>query len=203
MEPQIDAMQAGARASVPLPPAEHLAMAAAQGDKGAFDTIVATYQPIVRRHCQRRGLNADDAADVCQDVFLKVYRALGAYRSQNSFASWIHRVTENACIDFSRQRLRRNAVLQRIPIDEDGHEMELPGRIANPEVYVGNEYMGKRIHAALEGLSPLLRDAFTLKEMEGLRYEQIAARLGVTVGTIKSRIFRARQILTVQLADLA
>jgi RNA polymerase sigma-70 factor, ECF subfamily len=178
-----------------------LVLAAAQGDARAFETIVATCERRVQRQCMRRGLNVDDAADVSQEVFIKVYRNLHRYSDQNSFATWLYRVTENACIDFWRQRQRRREVMQPIPTDDDGHEVELAGRMADPEAQLGANALGRHIAQALESLSPLLRQPFEMKELEGLRYERIAAELGVTVGTIKSRIYRARQILIEQLRD--
>lgn len=185
----------------PLLDAE-LMEAAAQGDTRAFETIVATYQERVKRQCMRRGLNEDEAADVSQDVFIKVYRSLDRYFHQNAFSTWLYRVTENACIDFCRQRGRRWAVVQPISTDSEGRETEYAGRIAHPgDQHDANE-IGARITEALESLTPILREAFEMKELEGIRYDQIAVRLGVTLGTVKSRIFRARQLLTEQLQDL-
>jgi RNA polymerase sigma-70 factor, ECF subfamily len=182
---------------------EALVLAASQGDDRAFEAIVTTYQQRVRRQCQRRGLSPDEAADVSQDVFIKVYRGLERYNHQNTFSTWLYRVTENACIDYCRQRQRRWAVIQPIGTDESGQEMDFAGPIADPEGQHNAEELGARIMAALESLTPMLRTAFEMKELEGLRYEEIATRLGVTLGTVKSRIFRARQILIEQLQDLA
>ena len=183
-------------------PEEELMQAAVQGDAQAFETIMAMYQNRVKRQCMRRGLSADEAEDVTQDVFIKVFRSLERYCHQNSFGTWLYRVAENACIDFCRQRQRRWAVIQPMITDADGQEMEFTGRIADPENHHDAAEVETRIAGALAGLSPLLRDAFEMKELEGLRYEQIASRLDVTLGTVKSRIHRARRLLTEQLQDL-
>lgn len=172
-----------------------LMAAAARGDGSAFDSIVQHYGRRVHRQCMRRGLNTDEAADVSQDVFLKVYRSLGNYSHQNAFSTWLYRVTDNACIDYLRSRQRRSAVMQPVPADDLGQEMEFAGQIANPEAELNRGELGERLQNALDGLSHILRESFEMRELEGLRYEHIARRLGVTVGTVKSRIFRARQIL--------
>jgi RNA polymerase sigma-70 factor, ECF subfamily len=198
---QLTTHESPARAAAPQPTAG-LLQAAAQGDGRAFELIVSTYRQRVLRQCLRRGLNMDEAEDVTQDVFISVYRNLHRYQHQNTFSTWLYRITENACIDLCRRRKRRNAVMQPMPTDADGNEHEPAGHIADPDAQLTANELGRRIAEELQSLSPLIRNAFEMKELEGLRYDQIAKRLGVTVGTVKSRIFRARQLLTQRLADL-
>jgi len=175
---------------------------AMQGDQWAFATITSAYEKRVRWQCMRRGLSADEAADVSQDVFIKLFRNLHLYEPSNPFGTWLYRVTENACIDYCRSRQRRWAIMQAMPTDESGSQIEAIGTTLDPEQQLQANMLGERIADALAGLSPLLRAPFELKELEGLRYDQIAERLGVTVSTVKSRIFRARRALTQELADL-
>ena len=178
---------------------ERLLEAAQQGDTGAFNELVAANQRRVVRQCLRRGLNEDEAIDVTQEVFIKVYRSLGRYCHQNAFSTWLFRITENACIDHCRRRSRRQSVLRPIPTDEEGCEAEYAGSEPDPLASMETSAEGERIAAALERLPSKLREAFECKELEGLRYSEIARRLSCTVGTVKSRIYRARQILVAEL----
>lgn len=176
--------------------------AAQQGQPGAFDAVMAAYETRVMRQCQRRGLSTDEAADVTQDVFLKAYRWMDRYEHQNAFSTWLYRITENACIDYCRKRSRRQSVMQPIPVGADGHEHEYAGAGRDPEAMLEAGEVSDQIHAAIAALAPILREAFLLKEQQGLRYEQIATELGCSLGTVKSRIYRARQELMERLGHL-
>ena len=178
---------------------ERLLDAARHGDMHAFDELVASNQRRVFRQCLRRGLTEDEATDVVQDVFIKVYRSLGRYSRQNAFTTWLYRITENACIDHCRRRTRRQALLRPIPMDEEGCETEYAGREPDPLSFMVNREERSRIAWAFQQLPAKLREAFECKELEGLRYSEIANRLHCTVGTVKSRIYRARQMLVTEL----
>ncbi|HKI97808.1 MAG TPA: sigma-70 family RNA polymerase sigma factor [bacterium] len=179
-----------------------LMLAAQLGQADAFEAIVNQYEQRVFRQCRRRGLSEDEAADVTQEVFIKAYRSLNRYQHQNAFRTWLYRVTENACIDHCRKRARDHAVVQAVPTSEEGDTHEFPSREPDPQAALEAAELRGQINAALAALAPILRDAFLLKEQEGLRYGQIAERLGCTLGTVKSRIYRARQELTARLTPL-
>lgn len=183
-------------------PETSLPIAAQQGQPGAFDALVAKYRERVRRQCLWRGLSEDDAADVSQEVFVKAYRSLGRYQHHNAFGTWLHRITDNACTDFWRRRGRRLAVIQPMPVDPDGGEYESPSPTADPHAALEQAEVRVAIVEALESLAPILREAFVLKELHGLRYEEIARQVGCPQTTVRSRLFRARQELAERLAGL-
>jgi RNA polymerase sigma-70 factor, ECF subfamily len=178
---------------------ERLLEAARQGDAQAFNELVAANQTRVVRQCMRRGLSQDEAVDIAQDVFLKVYRYRDRYTCQQAFSTWLYRIAENACIDHCRRRKRQQALIRPIPVDEAGSEAEFEGREPNPLASMEFSEQGSQLAAAFERLPAKLRQAFEFKELEGLRYSEIARRLSCTVGTVKSRIYRARQILVAEL----
>jgi RNA polymerase sigma-70 factor, ECF subfamily len=195
------ATETGAAAGLPGSDGDLLS-AAKQGQPGAFDAVVATYRNRVFNQCLRRGLNEEEAADVTQDVFIKAYRYLDRYEHQNAFRTWLFRIAENTCIDYCRKRAREHAVTQPIPTGEDGDLHDFAGTIPDPQANLEATELRGQIAAALAALSPLLREAFLMKEEQGLRYEEIARQLGTSLGTVKSRIFRARQELMERLGPL-
>jgi RNA polymerase sigma-70 factor (ECF subfamily) len=179
-----------------------LLMAAQQGQPDAFDGVVREYEQRVLRQCRRRGLNESDAADVAQEVFLKAYRSLHRYEHHNAFGTWLHRIAENAITDFWRKRGRALAVVQPVYQDSDGEDQEFAGSGLDPQAAFELAELSGAVAAAIADLAPILRNTLLLKEQEGLRYEQIAAQLGCSLGTVKSRVFRARRELAERLRPL-
>jgi len=188
-----------------------LARDAAAGDGSAFDRIV-------RRHGRRvlgLGLrllgNREDAEDLAQDVFVRVLRALPSFRGESSLATWITRVTVNAARNRQRDE-RRRARHRTASLDEpvrpsgDGPVTTradlLDDPAPGPERRALAAESGRRVEEALARLAPEFREALVLREVEGLSYQEIAEVLAIEIGTVKSRIARARARLQQDLADL-
>lgn len=153
--------------------------AAAGGDEAAFVDLVRSAQPHVWRFL-RHLLGDDDAAwDVSQETFVRVHRALGQFRHQARFSTWLFRIARNAAVDEQRRAGRRQRLVTAIP----------------PPSPVGDASLGAELRAAMASLPPRLREAFVLVEVFGLPYHEVAEILGVPLGTVKSRVFRARLAL--------
>jgi RNA polymerase sigma-70 factor (ECF subfamily) len=173
------------------------------GQQHRFAELVTRYQSqIVNYVCRMLG-NYEDAVDLSQDVFLKAYSALGSYKPQYPFAAWLFRIARNAAIDEIRKR-RVVTVSLDAPVElEDGsvgREVESPG--LDPEdAYLGAEF-ADRVSAAIDELPDKYREAIILRHAAELSYDEIAEALELPLGTVKTRIFRARDALRRSLGDL-
>lgn len=164
------------------------------GDGTAFEQIVRTHQHRVFAVCRRMLGNAADADDAAQDVFLKAFNGLRGFRPEAALATWLYRIAVNACIDRRRRPFFR-ALLRRVADGAGEEVVDVPSRDPSPERLLEAKQIARAIDAALARLSPKLRAAIVLKELEGLSYEEIAEVLEVSLGTVKSRISRARDEL--------
>ncbi len=173
------------------------------GQQHRFNELVERYQTqIVNYVCRMLG-NYEDAVDLSQDVFLKAYSALGSYRPQYPFPAWLFRIARNAAIDEIRKR-RLATVSLDAPMEfedgEAGREVESPG--LNPQdSYLGLEF-ADRISSAIDRLPEKYREPIVLRHAADLSYEEIADALELPIGTVKTRIFRARDALRQSLGDL-
>lgn len=157
-------------------PDPNVIRAAAAGDEAAFTGLMRSSQPHVWRFL--RHLLGDDerAADVTQETFIRVHEALGGFRHQSRFSTWLFRIARNAAVDEQRRGARRLRL-----------EAVVPRPRSAPDASLGTE-----VREAVASLSPRLREAFVLVEVFGRPYAEAAAVLDVPVGTVKSRVFRAR-----------
>jgi RNA polymerase sigma-70 factor (ECF subfamily) len=173
------------------------------GQQHRFGELVDRYQTqIVNYVCRMLG-NYEDAVDLSQDVFLKAYSALGSYRPQYPFPAWLFRIARNAAIDEIRKR-RLLTVSLDAPVEfEDGsagREVESP--VLDPQdSYLGLEF-ADRISTAIDQLPEKYREPIVLRHAADLSYEEIAEALELPIGTVKTRIFRARDALRQSLGDL-
>jgi RNA polymerase sigma-70 factor (ECF subfamily) len=163
----------------------------------SWDDVVRTHSARVYRLAYRLTGNAHDAEDLTQDVFVRVFRSLSSY-TPGTFEGWLHRITTNLFLD----RVRR---AQRIRFDALGDDApdRLAGREPSPAQAYDDRYLDSDIQAALDSLSPEFRAAVVLCDIEGLSYEEIAATLGVKLGTVRSRIHRGRAHLRAALEHRA
>ncbi|WP_370186796.1 RNA polymerase sigma factor SigE [Aeromicrobium sp.] len=179
---------------------DDVSMQAATLETGAdlsWDRIVEEHSPRVYRLAYRLTGNRQDAEDLTQDVFVRVFRSLDRYEPGN-FNGWIHRITTNLFLD----RVRRSSKL-RMDGFTDGAEDRLEGREQLPEAFVHDAGFDPDIEAALSSLTEEFRVAVVLCDVEGLSYEEIADVLGVKIGTVRSRIHRGRTQLRQALAHRA
>ena len=167
---------------------------AQSGDYQAFDMLVKKYQHRLLALAQRFVGDADEAMDVVQDSFIKVYKALGRFRGESAFYTWIYRITVNTAKNFLASRQRRPQ-----GVDVDLEELESSAQagqalheVSTPESEAYRDELEAVVMNAIDGLSHDLRTALVLREFEGLSYEDIAVIMECPIGTVRSRIFRAR-----------
>ena len=162
-----------------------------------YDAIVQRYARHVYNIAYRMTGNEADARDLSQEAFLRVYRALRRVQPGAPLESWLYRIVSNLYIDLLRRRPRVRVESLDAPIDTPRGEMvrEFPDTAANPEAVFEREHIDVAIQEALGVLSAELRMVVILSDIEGFAYEEIAAMLGVPLGTVKSRLHRARQVL--------
>lgn len=183
---------------------QQLVQRAQRGDKHAFGLLVTKYQRRLGRLISRFVRNAAEAEDVTQDAFIKAYRALPAFRGDSAFYTWLYRIGINTAKNHLVSQGRR--VPTSTPFDsedaEDFEDATLLHEVATPE----NELMSKQVvavvNSSLQELPDDLRTALTLREIEGLSYEEIAAVMDCPIGTVRSRIFRAREAIATNLRPL-
>jgi RNA polymerase sigma-70 factor (ECF subfamily) len=188
---------------------DHVLIAAAKGgDERAFGRLMRKYEERVRSHCGRIVGDEQEAEDLTQEVFIKVFRSLPDYEHTYAFYTWIYRITQNCCIDRIRKLKRRAQEVSLTPAAEDDsgeipREHSIPDETYVPEKQALNSELRKAIEAALARLSPKLREIVELKEQKGLSYDEIAEALHCSRGTVKSRLFRAREKLQALLIEYA
>jgi RNA polymerase sigma factor (sigma-70 family) len=151
-----------------------------------WDEVVRTHSARVYRLAYRLTGNSHDAEDLTQEVFVRVFRSLSSY-TPGTFEGWLHRITTNLFLDMVRRRQR----IRFEGLADDAHE-RLPGREPSPAQSFDDRHLDGDIEAALAALPPDFRAAVVLCDIEGLSYEEIAATLGVKLGTVRSRIHRGR-----------
>lgn len=169
---------------------------AQRNERGAFDLLVLKYQHKVVKLVARLLRDPAEAEDVAQEAFVKAYRALGSFRGDSAFYTWLYRIAVNTA---------RNAIAsrQRRPLDyeaelSESEQSNLASRLRHtdtPEATVLSEEIRVTVNQAIEQLPEDLRTAIVLREVEGLSYEEIAAAMDCPVGTVRSRIFRAREAI--------
>ena len=174
-----------------------------QGDKSAFDVLVARYQHKVVKLIMRYVRDQAEALDVAQEAFLKAYRALPRFRGDSAFYTWLYRISintaKNHLVAARRRPLDYNLDLQ------DPEQYEMHGKLKTEDTPEGNllsEEIRETVNRAIEGLPEDLRTAIMLRELEGMSYEEIATTMECPVGTVRSRIFRAREAIDKRLRPL-
>jgi RNA polymerase sigma-70 factor, ECF subfamily len=152
-----------------------------RGEREAFDRLVERYQRDIYRLCYRYVNNHEDANDMAQEVFLKAYRAIGRFRGDSSFSTWLYRIAVNTCLNF---RATRRPPVQELP-------EALPDRAIGAAERLETEEASARVRAAVSRLPEKQRAAVILKIYHDLTHEEVAGILGSTVGTVKANLFHA------------
>lgn len=174
-----------------------------KGDKKAFDLLVMKYQQRIVNLVSRFVRNPTDALDVTQDAFIKAYRALPGFRGDSAFYTWMYRIAVNTAKNYL-------AVQSRRPLDAEQDISEIEQfegdnalkEYATPEHMLLRDEIQETVINAIEDLPEDLKIAITLREVEGLSYEDIATAMDCPIGTVRSRIFRAREAIDKQLKPL-
>jgi RNA polymerase sigma-70 factor (ECF subfamily) len=170
-----------------------------QGDASAFGEIVLKYQDKIYSLCRHMLGNAHDAEDAAQDVFLKAFQALPKFQPNASLYTWLYRIAINTCIDYKRRPIWES--LFSSEEKEKSLVLDRASDAPSPERLYQSKQIDQGLHESLKKLSPKLRAVIILKEIEGLSYEEIADSLDISLGTVKSRIARAREDLKKSMND--
>ncbi|MFV2003965.1 MAG: RNA polymerase sigma factor RpoE [Gammaproteobacteria bacterium] len=182
---------------------QELVVRVQQGDKKAFDLLVLKYQLRVSKLVSRFLRNQSDVPDVVQDAFIKAYRALPNFRGDSAFYTWLYRIAINTAKNHLVAQSRKSPANT---IDaqeaEDYGASEWLKEYASPEREALASELEATIHQAMGELPSDLREAITLREIEGLSYEEIAAVMDCPIGTVRSRIFRAREAIDSKLEPI-
>ena len=173
---------------------EQLIRRAQQGDNGAFEELLLLHQKKVYNLCLRMSANPDDALDLSQEAFLKAWKSLGQYQFEASFSTWLFRLTSNVCIDFLRRKKRRQetSLTESYEGSDEGAELSIADPQPLPEQQAITNETRLELAQAMARLAPDHREILQLRVIENLPYEQIAEILDIRVGTVKSRLARAR-----------
>ncbi|AUH51540.1 RNA polymerase sigma factor RpoE [Chromobacterium sp. ATCC 53434] len=183
---------------------QQLVERAQRGEKRAFDLLVAKYQRRLARLLSRFIRDGSDIEDVTQEAFIKAYRALPSFRGESAFYTWLYRIGINTAKNFLSASGRRPVVNSEIE-DEDGESFDMASQIPDmntPETELMNKEILATVNAAVDALPEELRTAISLREMEGLSYDEIARVMDCPIGTVRSRIFRAREAIAAELRPL-
>ena len=172
------------------------------GDANAFETLVLEYEKNVYNIALRMTGNSEDAADMTQEAFIKAYNSLQSFRGDSKFSVWLYRIVSNVCLDFLRSKNRRPTVSLSVE-DDDGEDTQLDvaDESQSPELLLDRKLTRDSVRRGLDSLPPDYRQILLLREIQGLSYDEIAQALSLEVGTVKSRIFRARNRLCTFLID--
>jgi RNA polymerase sigma-70 factor (ECF subfamily) len=180
---------------------------AQKGDTAAFEMLVVKYQRRIERLISRMVRDVDLVQDIAQESFIRAYRALPQFRGESAFYTWLYRIAVNTAKKALVDKKRDPLVLESALVStDDGEE---PSRTENelsdgetPEAVLASKEIAATVNAAIDALSEELRQAIVLREIEGLSYEEIADVMNCPIGTVRSRIFRAREAIATRLRPL-
>ena len=183
---------------------QQLVERAQRGDKRAFELLVEKYQRKLARLLSRLIRDPGEVEDVTQEAFIKAYRALPTFRGDSAFYTWLYRIGINTAKNYLVAMGRRAPTSTEMEAEEaEGHESgELLRDINTPESLLLTKEIGNTVNAAIEALPEELRSAIQLRELEGMSYEEIAKLMDCPIGTVRSRIFRAREAIAERLKPL-
>lgn len=177
------------------------------GDQRAYELLVLKYQRRIERLIGRMVRDVDLVEDIAQETFIRAYRALGQFRGEAQFYTWLYRIAVNtakkALVDLKRDPLVSESALR--GGDEDDETSSVENELTSaetPETVLAAKEIAARVNSAMEALPEELRQAVTLREIEGLSYEEIAEVMNCPIGTVRSRIFRAREAISAKVKPL-
>ncbi|CAG0927014.1 MAG: ECF RNA polymerase sigma-E factor [Rhodocyclaceae bacterium] len=183
---------------------QQLVVRAQHGDQQAFGLLVSKYQRKLARLLSRLIRDPAEVEDVAQETFIKAYRALGNFRGDSAFYTWLYRIGINTAKNYLVSQGRRTPTSTEFNSEdaEGFEEGDLLRDINTPERMLFSKEIGETVNAAMEALPEDLRTAITLREIEGMSYEDIAKMMDCPIGTVRSRIFRAREAVAEKLRPL-
>jgi len=174
------------------------------GDKAAFDLLVLKYQRKILRLLSRMLRDQSEIEDVMQEAFIKAYRALPQFRGDSAFYTWLYRIAINTARNWMASQSRRPSS-PNSPQSEDGETFDEIDNLTDnntPESLLASREIAESVNDSIQALPEELRTAIVLREIEGLSYEEIAQAMGCPIGTVRSRIFRAREAIAAKLRPM-
>ncbi|KRO94792.1 MAG: RNA polymerase sigma factor RpoE [Proteobacteria bacterium] len=182
---------------------QQLVVRVQKGDKRAFDLLVLKYQGRMHAIVGRFVRDTDEVSDVVQEAFIKAYRALPNFRGESQFYTWLYRIAVNTAKNYLVARSRRPPSSDIDVVDAEYYDgSDYLKDLGTPENNLFRDELAALIHKAISDLPEDLRTAVTLREFEGLSYDEIAEIMDCPVGTVRSRIFRARETIDLQVVKL-
>lgn len=174
------------------------------GDQRAFDLLVSKYQRKLARLLSRFIRDSAEVEDVCQEAFIKAYRALPSFRGDSAFYTWLYRIGINTAKNYLVSQSRRAPTRTEFDAEEaesfeDASQLR---DINTPESLLHSKQIGETVNLAMDSLPEELRRAIVLREIDGMSYEEIASLMDCPIGTVRSRIFRAREAVAAKLRPL-
>ena len=175
-----------------------------RGEKRAFDLLVLKYQRKIMRLLSRMIRDPSEIEDLTQEAFIKAYRALPQFRGDSAFYTWLYRIAINTARNWQAAHNRRpvSSSLVETADGETFDEIDNLTDISTPESMLASRQIAETVNAAMQSLPEDLRTAILLREIEGMSYEDIAQSMGCPIGTVRSRIFRAREAIASQLKSV-
>lgn len=168
-----------------------------QGDETAFEALIRLHEKKIYTLCRRMCRDEEDALEAAQDTFLAVWRGIGSYRADAAFSTWLYRLATNACLDLLRREKRRGG---EVSLDDEEARLDPADTAPQPEEAAEREETRRMVREGLYALPDNYRQVLVLRELEQLSYTEIAEAAQLDVGTVKSRISRARTALRNYLA---
>lgn len=179
-----------------------LVRCAKDGDAASFEELVKLHQTRVYNLALRMSGNSEDALDLSQEVFFRIYKALPLFKEQSAFSTWVYSIASNVCIDFVRKQSKLKTVSLSSDSETDAIALEIPDNRYQPELEYEKAELREAISAGLSSLSDEHREILVLREICGLSYQEICDALDLEGGTVKSRLSRARNQLCVFLRNM-
>ncbi len=178
-----------------------------EGDVKAFEMLVVKYQRRIERLIGRMVRDVDLVPDIAQETFIRAYRAIPQFRGESAFYTWLYRIAVNTAKKFLMELKRDPLVTEsaRASRDDDDDSSRVENELSDgetPDAVLASKQIAAAVNFAIEALSDDLRQAITLREIEGLTYEEIAELMNCPIGTVRSRIFRAREAIALRLRPL-
>lgn len=181
---------------------QELVSAAKAGDQQAFEQLVLDNQNRIYSLAVRLAGDREEAFDLAQEAFVKAWQGLPSFQGESSFATWIYRLATNVCIDYLRKQKRRRQVESEVSLDDEELSWTEPADWSqDPHRQLERSEQGRALARGLEALPEQQRQILVLRELSGLSYQEIAGKLDLDLGTVKSRIARARMALRKILAE--
>lgn len=169
------------------------------GDARAFEALVVKYQRRIARHVARYVKRAGDVEDLVQEVFIKAYRGIASFKGESAFYTWMYRIAKNAALNFVTRQSKVVVLQEDLAPSEGGEPLEASSDAEDPERLLLAKQISETVGRAMTRLQPELAEALLLYEVEGKQYKEIAQMLAIPIGTVRTRIFRAREFIAQQL----